>query len=112
MPGRAPPWLRRQLSPAFRACALSARPCGGCRHLLDDRHVSPVLDGLVNTLSVTEALLTAMEEPAAHGHNAGRGIRGPRTVKLGHNCARILHARRLPFDDLGPQPTPRAPEGD
>src|SRR5450759_4440170 len=59
-----------QLSPAFRGCALSSRPCGGCRHTLDHRHVAPLLDCLINTLSVTGALLTHMEEPAADGHDA------------------------------------------
>lgn len=60
-----------QLSPAFRGCALSSRPCGGCRHTLDDRHVAPVFHGLINTLSVTGAILASMEEPPAHGHKDG-----------------------------------------
>jgi hypothetical protein len=34
---RAPLWLKLQLSPAFRACALSAYPCGGPRGFRDGR---------------------------------------------------------------------------
>jgi hypothetical protein len=74
--------------------------------MLDDRHVAPFLDGLTNTLAVAGgALCTPMEEPAAYGHDAERGIRGPRMAKLVRNCTRIPHAGRLFFDDHGPQPT-------